>query len=267
MHLILCHFVKQCEKQWSDKVQAVFVWKRAVIPKDPDVEQVSSLSQFLHYKHQTQLPWMIQYATISHSSHFTVVTCHGIQWVWRLDYSPIKCYYPAVIRATLCVCVLACTKPGIMIPRRALHKRFARVKWGNNSLQIKLSAGWICFLLAYFLSVCLLNCYVYIPERAAHHQLTVFDMVGSSLHSPFMTKEVQMKLYLLAEWKRQMEVNTHSNNNVSMSALCLLILCCLCVPWGVWRAEENPLFWNLIYRAACPHENSLQIPQDTLTLT
>lgn len=132
-------FVSFCQTVWKTMVwqsTGGLCLKRAVIPKDPGVEQVSSLSQFLHYKHQTQLPWMIQYATIPHSSHFTVVTCHGIQWVWRLDYSPIKCYYPAVIRATLCVCVLACTKPGIMIPCRALQKRFARVKWGNNSLQI-----------------------------------------------------------------------------------------------------------------------------------
>lgn len=38
--------------------------ERAVIPKALGVEQDSCLSQFLHYKYQTQLPWMIQYATV-----------------------------------------------------------------------------------------------------------------------------------------------------------------------------------------------------------
>lgn len=69
-------------------------------------------------------------------------------------------------------------------------------------------------------------------------------MVRSSLQSPILTKKNKWNAICLLNKKRRMEVNIHNNNNnnLSMFAVSLLLLCHLCVPWGVRRAEENPFF-------------------------
>lgn len=100
-------------------------------------------------------------------------------------YSPIKCHYPAVIRAMLCVCVVflcvcACWRAGIMIPCRALQKGFARVKWDQIHCKSNCPAGGICFLLAHFLlSVCLLNCCVYISRKGCTSSANFIWHAGS----------------------------------------------------------------------------------------
>lgn len=63
-----------------------------------------------------------------------------------------------------------------------------------------------------------------------------------------------------------MKVNTHNVFMCLPPSFSSSSLPSHCVSRGVWRAEENPLFWKLICGAACPYAYTSQTPRDTVKL-
>lgn len=85
---------------------------------------------------------------------------------WQVSHrGPIKCLHPVV---AVCLCVLTCTKSGIMIPGMAVLKGFARVKCEH------LYANWIVSRLDVSLRRSLLSCFsvyrsvMFISQKELH---------------------------------------------------------------------------------------------------
>lgn len=119
---------------------------------------------------------------------------------WQVSHrGPIKCLHPVV---AVCLCVLTCTKSGIMIPGMAVLKGFARVKCEH------LYANWIVSRLDVSPRRSLLSCFsvyrsvMFISQKELHIISKLYLALCWDPHFVFLPLWRNETFIFLAEWRK-----------------------------------------------------------------